>query len=170
MGQAGRRGMRSRSRLDLWSGRLAASVLADDHAHAQRRSALLLLAVFGVAGVVSSFVVHPTDFLAPLSIAGLAMFAVLVVLVVVWGRDERMWPWFIPIVACTTVLGVAQLGSTSYVLIPQMCLAVFWVALFFPARLLPWSAAWMAGAVVSTAPTLDDVAAAALVVAVALGA
>jgi diguanylate cyclase (GGDEF)-like protein len=166
MGPAGR----SRTRLDLWSGRLAASVLVDDHVHAQRRSALLLLAVFGVAGVVSSVVVRPTDFLAPLSLAGLTMFAVLVVLVVVWGRDERMWPWFIPLVACTTVLGVAQIGSLSYVLIPQMCLAVFWVALFFPARLLPWSAAWMAGAVVSTAPTMDDVAAAALLVAVALGA
>jgi diguanylate cyclase (GGDEF)-like protein len=170
MGPAGRRGTGSRTRLDRWSRRLAGSVLAEDRADAQRRSALLLLAVFGAAGAISSLVIHPTAFLDPLSLAGLAMFALLVLLVVVWGRDDRMWPWFIPLVAVTTVLGIAQIGSASYVLIPQMCLAVFWVALFFPARLLPWSAVWMAGAVVSTAPTMDDVAAAALVVAVALGA
>jgi diguanylate cyclase (GGDEF)-like protein len=170
MGPAGLDATGGRSRLDGWNGRLAASVLSDDRIRARRRSALVLLAVFGTAGAASSLVVRPADFLAPLSLAGLVLFAVLVLLVVAWGGSERMWPWFIPLTACTTVLGVVQLGSASYVLIPQMCLAVFWVALFFPSRLVPWAAVWMAGAVVSTVTTTEDAASAVLLVVVALGA
>jgi diguanylate cyclase (GGDEF)-like protein len=170
MGPGGRRRAGGGSRLDGWTGRLAASVLDDDRIRSRRRTGLVLLAVFGTAGATSSVVVRPADFLDPLSLAGLAMFGLLVLLVSVWGGSERMWPWFVPLTACTTVLGVAQLGSVSYVLIPQMCLAVFWTALFFPSRLVPWAGVWMAGAIVSTAPTMDDGAAAALLVSVALGA
>jgi diguanylate cyclase (GGDEF)-like protein len=112
---------------------LTLGIVGDDD-RARRSSCLVLLVVFGVLGGGASGISRPGAVLAPVALVGMVLFATLLALVLGSVRHPRLWTWFVPLVSCSYVCGILQLGPTAFVLLAPACLGVFWAALFLPSR------------------------------------
>jgi diguanylate cyclase (GGDEF)-like protein len=114
--------------------RLAVGASDEEIYRARRVSCLVLLALFAPLGVVSSLAVGASDFLSPRSLAGLAT-AIAAAAIAIGTRtaaEQHRWTWFVIVAAGAQALGISQLGNDGVVLLPQICLLGFWVALYFP--------------------------------------
>src|SRR3954452_1252885 len=97
------------SRVERVVGALTARVLDDDVARSRRVSCLLLLMLFGVVGVASSWLHGSARITDPSAVVGLTGLSGLLLLVLAIGHRDRVWGWFGPLLAAVEVCGVFQL-------------------------------------------------------------
>jgi diguanylate cyclase (GGDEF)-like protein len=128
---------------------LTLGIVGGDDDRARRSTCLVLLGVFGTMGIASSAVSRPDESFSATSLTGILLFVALLSIVLASSRVPRLWSLFVPLVACSYVCGIVQLGPSAFVLLPPACLGVFWAALFLPTRDVGIGALCVAGAVLA---------------------